>query len=154
MRPNLFVMLVHPVFTKYSTAPQAALVRMVDLINLLARGGINWDQLTALLDKAGLRTAAWITLRWLRLLTDTPLADDALGILQPGKLRRKYLDYWIGGNLATRWQAKPIYVQLGLTLPAHDRWRDAMHAVRQARKLRHSQHHDLQNLLGDISSQP
>ena len=151
---NLFVMLVHPVFTKYSTAPQAALVRMVDLINLLARGGIDWDQLFALLDKAGLRTAAWITLRWLRLLTGTPLADDALGILQPGKLRRKYMEYWIDGNLATRWQAKPIYVQLGLTLPAHDRWRDAMHAVRQARKLRHSQHDDLQNLLADIATQP
>ena len=36
---TLFVILVHPVFTKYSTTPQASLVRMVDLVRWIQTVG-------------------------------------------------------------------------------------------------------------------
>ncbi len=148
---NLFVMLVHPVFVRYSTAPKAALMRMVDLAHVLARPDLDWREVFGLLDSAGLKTAAWITLRWLEVLTDAQNEGGVMEMLQPGKARRQYLDCWINRNLASRWQDKPIYVQLGLTLPAHDRLGDAIHAVRRARALRQSQQDDLEKLLANIA---
>jgi hypothetical protein len=131
---NLFVMLVHPVFTKYSTTPQATLTRTVDLAKVLA--GQNWElgKVIQLLDTAGLKTAAWITLRWLQLITNTTLGDSIIEAVKPGVARRKYLDWWLEQNLATRLLNQPGLVQLGLTLPAHDKASDALRAIRLKRQ--------------------
>ena len=127
---NLFVLLVHPVFTKYSTSPQATLMRNVDLAHILS--GKNWDlgRVVQLLDEAGLKTAAWITLRWLQLITNTTLGDSIMEAVKPGPVRRKYLGWWLEKNLATRLLNKPALVQLGFTLPAHDKLTDTLRAIR------------------------
>jgi Uncharacterised nucleotidyltransferase len=143
---NLFVLLVHPVFTKYSTSPQATLMRTVDLAHILA--GKEWElgKLVQLLDMAGLKTAAWITLRWLKLITNTTLGDSIIEAVKPGTLRRKYLLWWLEKNLATRLLDRPWLIQLGFTLPAHDKTSDALRAIRYIRKAADSASSDLQTI--------
>ncbi len=143
---TLFVCLVHPVFAKYATAPQAALMRLVDLALILRKPDINREPVLQLLDRTGLKTAGWITLKWLEQLSG--IAQDGLSErLQPGAIRRSYLGYWLDRNLASRLMGHPLLVQFGLTLPAHDRARDALKAIDRARKLKRSRHADLQSLL-------
>jgi hypothetical protein len=144
---TLFVMLVHPVFVKYGTTPQAALMRMVDIAKLLAKSNVNWKAVIQLLDEAGLKTAAWITLSWLELLTGKQQHKHIMSALKPSVPKQKYLQYWLHKNLSSRLLNKPVYVQLGFTLPAHDRWGDAFRAIRQARKLAQSQDKNLTVLL-------
>lgn len=144
---TLFVMLVHPVFVSYGTTPQAALMRMVDMAKLLAKNDVNWKEVIQLLEEAGLKTAAWISLTRFEQLTGVPQAAHIMSALRPGALRQKYLYYWLQKNLSSKFLNKPICVQLGFTLPAHDRWDDAIRAVRRARALRQSQEDDLSYLL-------
>jgi hypothetical protein len=147
---NLFVMLVHPVFTKYATAPQASLMRTVDLAQVMA--GKDWEvvKVIQLLETAGLKTAAWITLQWFRQLTHSTIANEAIEKLKPGKLRQKYLNWWLEKNLASRLQGKPIYVQLGFTLPAHDTPTDAIQAVKKQRLAGRNAQKDLKRIEGEI----
>jgi hypothetical protein len=144
---SLFVMLVHPVFTKYGTAPQASLMRTVDLARLLAMGNINWQAVLQLLSDAGLKTAAWVTLRWHEMLTHAKPPAGFIAALEPGRLRQKYLSHWLEQDYSGGLLEKPLYVQLGFTLPAHDKWGDAIRAVRRARELRRSQETDMKQLL-------
>ena len=133
---TLFLMLVHPVFAKYSTTPHAALVRLVDLAQLLHRFPESTEATVPLLQRAGLATAGWITLTWLDLLTDNPRARSLAGKLEPGRLRRYYLRSWLARDLSTRLLGSPLLIQLGFTLPAHDRFSDAVSALLQARRYR------------------
>jgi len=144
---SLFIMLVHPVFAKYGTAPNASLMRTVDMALLLANNNINWQTTHQLLDQAGLKTAAWITLKWYELLTDAQAPSEFMSSIRPGRLRQKHLNYWLEKNLSSRLFHAPVYVQAGFTLPAHDRWADAFRAVKQARKLKRSQEADLNAVL-------
>ncbi len=137
---SLFLMLVHPVFTKYSTTPYASLVRLVDLAQLLHRHPDSVDDALPLLHTAGLSTAGWITMTWLDLLTDSPRVRALAEKIAPGRLRRKYLHTWLANNLSTRLLGSPGLIQLGFTLPAHDTFGDALRATRQAR--RHGQQAD------------
>src|SRR5690606_16952610 len=57
---SLFVMLVHPVITKYATSPQATLNRLVDILLFMDKVGVEWDGVLARLAESGLKTAAWI----------------------------------------------------------------------------------------------
>jgi hypothetical protein len=133
---TLFLMLVHPVFRKYTTTPHATLVRLLDLVQLLtAQPGVA-AQTESLLDLAGLRAAGWVTARWLHLLTDSPAAGNLSASLAPGRVRRWWLQRWLTGNWATRLLNHPGAIQLGFTLPTHDRWQDAARALRIARRCR------------------
>jgi len=131
---TLFLMLAHPVFTKYSTTPHARLVRLVDLSQLLHRypGGV--EGAVPLLRAAGLATAGWITSTWLDLLSPGTGAGALAHSLAPGRLRRSYLRQWLTHNLSTRMLGKPLLIQLGFTLPAHDTLRDAARSALQARR--------------------
>ncbi len=131
---TLFLMLVHPVFTKYSTTPYARLVRLVDLAQLLHRHPGSVERAVPLLRAAGLATAGWITSTWLELLAPGSGAGVLAGSLAPGRLRRSYLRHWLTHNLSTRLLGKPLLIQLGFTLPAHDTLRDAARAALQARR--------------------
>ena len=144
---SLFVMLVHPVFAKYGTAPQASLMRTVDLARLLAMGDVNWQAVVQLLSDAGLKTAAWVTVRWHEMLTHSKPPAEFIAAIEPGYLRQKYLSHWLEQDYSSGLLEKPICVQLGFTLPAHDKWSDAIRAVRRARELRRSQETDLKELL-------
>jgi len=92
---TLFMMLVHPVFTKYSTTAHATLVRLLDIAYLLDKEEINWTLLIGWLEQAGLKTAAWVTLTWAQMLTEIKPPNEAATLLKPGKLKQRYLRQWL-----------------------------------------------------------
>jgi hypothetical protein len=130
----LFVMLVHPVFTKYSTTPQAALVRLVDLVRWVQSQRIDWDAVAVLLEQAGVKTAAWITAAWLAMRTGIALPQSFIARIKPGRARAWYLRQWLKQDLPTRLLNHPVLIQAGFTLPAHDTLADAWRAIRQAQR--------------------
>jgi hypothetical protein len=151
---TLFLMLVHPVFAKYSTTPQASLVRLVDLAQLLHRHPATIEETAPLLHTAGLATAGWITLTWLDLLTDSPQARSLAAKIEPGIVRRKYLHKWLANNLSSRLQGTPRLIQLGFTLPAHDSLQGAARAMMQARHYRQEADTTLAMIQQQIVSTP
>ena len=126
---TLFVMLVHPVITKYCTTPYSSVIRLLDIALWFEREQPDWIKVAALLEKAGLKTAAWIMLEWLRLLTGKLAPEAFMQTISPGRLRQRYLRRWVAGNYSTRFLNRPWLIQLGFTLPAHDRFSDALRAT-------------------------
>jgi hypothetical protein len=58
--------------------------------------------------------------------------------LRPRAPRSRYLHYWLKNDLATQWLEKPLRVQIGFTLTAHDRWFDIGRALAHQRRARGS----------------
>ncbi len=131
-----FLMLVHPVFTKYATAPQSSLVRVLDTVCWIEQMSPDWQRVLRWLEEAGLKTAAWIQLTWMKMLVPLELPDGLLGELAPGRARGAWLRRWIASDLSTRLLDHPQLIKLAFTLPAHDRFSDARRAIRE---LRHAQ---------------
>ena len=127
---SLFLMLVHPVIQKYCTTPYSSVIRLLDIVLWMERGKPDWSAVADLLERAGLKTAAWIMLEWLRLLTGREPPEDFMQQISPGPLRRRYLAWWVAGNYSTRLLGHSWLIQLAFTLPAHDRFADAWRAVR------------------------
>lgn len=117
---NLFILLIHPVFSKYSSATQSGLVRMLDLIYWLKTQPIDWEKLLELLKRTGLRTTAWVTLEYLHTLTGVSIPQQIANQLAPNKLKKKYLQTWIYTDLPSRLQHWPFSVKIAFTLFAHD----------------------------------
>jgi len=129
---TLFLMLVHPVISKYCTTPHASIIRVLDIALWLEEQSPDWEALADLLARAGLKAAAWIMLAWLRMLTGITAPEHFIRAVQPGPLRRTYLHHWLANDLSTRLLDNPLLIQLGFTLPAHDRPADALRATRRA----------------------
>lgn len=144
---TLFLMLVHPVITKYLTTPHASLVRVLDLFWWLERMPVDWDAVLDWLDRAGLRAAAWLSLEWAGRFGELPVPGDFRRAVAPGRLRQRYLRYWLDHNLPTRLLQRQWLVQLGFTLPVHDRASDAWRVVRQARRARRGAAQELAGLV-------
>ena len=144
---NLFLMLVHPVITKYLTTPHASLVRVLDLFWWLERMPVDWDALLDWLERAGLRTAAWLSLEWAGRFGELSVPEDFRRRIAPGRLRQRYLRYWIDHDLPTRLLRRQWLVRLGFTLPVHDRVSDAWRVVHQARKARRAAAREWASLL-------
>jgi hypothetical protein len=123
-------MLVHPVITKYCTTPYSSVIRLLDIVLWMERQQPDWVGVAELLERAGLKTAAWIMLEWLRQLTGKLPPEEFMQVISPGKWRQRYLARWIAGNYSTRLLDRPLLIQLAFTLPAHDRFGDALRAVR------------------------
>ena len=132
LRPEaeLFIMLVHPVITKYLNAPHASLIRVVDLLRWIETQKIDWQKAYDLLEQSGLKTAAWIHAYWLNLLAGRTLPEKLLAQLKPSMLKGVYLQNWINKNYSTRFLNKPVLIKAGFTLPVHDTFADALRAVR------------------------
>jgi hypothetical protein len=126
----LFTLLVHPAFAKYVSSPYALLCRLVDLSRWLRTRDVDWDKTLALLDHAGLKTAAWAVLGWASWLMGPVAPPDILERLEPGRLRARYLRYWVEQNLPSRWLRYPHLIQIAFTLALHDHPSDAMTAIR------------------------
>ena len=126
---TLFLMLVHPVFTKYSTTPHSTLTRIVDLAHWIEIMKLDWEQLYNWLKDAGMQTAAWITLEWLRQLTGVITPSFFIRKIQPGNLKIIYLKHWIKENYSSKVLEHPLLIQIAFTLPAHDNLSDAIHAM-------------------------
>ncbi len=135
---TLFIMLVHPVFAKYSTTLQSSLIQMVDLIRWTQTQKIDWELLSMWLRQCGVQTAAWVTTDYLQLLTGITLPASFIRTIQPSSTKAAYLRKWIRLNLSSRFFNQRIIIHAGYTLPVHDTIKDAIRAIRtviQERKL-------------------
>jgi hypothetical protein len=149
----LFLMLIHPAFTKYVSSPNLGLRMVVDFLYWIQKRSVDWPTVVVRLEQAGLKTAAWTQLRWYGQLTSTtdhPLLSSWARDLAPGHLRRAYLDFWLAQDLPERWLQRSWCIQLGFTLFLHDSLKDAMRAVAgwwRSRRHRRQVLHQLQGLL-------
>lgn len=139
---TVFLMLVHPAFNKYVCSPNMGLNRVVDFILWTQQRNVDWDAVAALLEDTGLNTAAWTMLTWFSMLLEPKslaVPDQFIARIRPGRMRSRYLGYWLKHDLPTRWLQKPLPIQLGFTLFLHDLPGDATHAIAgwlRARKMR------------------
>jgi len=143
---SLFLMLAHPVFTKYSTTPYSYLTRIVDLAHWIEIKKLDWGQLYNWLEEAGMQTAAWITLEWLRQLTKVETPGFLMNKIQPGNIKTIYLKHWIKNNYSSKFLVHPLLIQIAFTLPAHDKLSDAIYAITtllKAKKLAKSNMNEL-----------
>ena len=120
---NMFILLIHPILTKYLYITHSSLILFLDLV-LWLRQPINWDEVYSLLAKTGLRSAAWIILEYLRLFTGITAPQSFTQNLAPHPLKQLYLRQWIQRDLAGRLRKTPFITKLFFTLFAHDSLRD------------------------------
>ncbi len=127
---TLFIMLVHPVITKYLNSPNASLMRMVDLAYWIEQRQPDWDKVYSLLEQAGLCTAAWTMLEWLKTVTTINPPQSFIEKTAPGPLKTRYLRNWIRKDYSTRFFNNPMIIKTAFTLPLHDKTSDAIRALR------------------------
>lgn len=149
---TLFIMLVHPVFTKYSTTYLASLVRMIDLIQWIETQSINWDDMTKLLKKYRVCTAAWMTARYLEILTGETLPDSFVKQIKPAKLKHAYLNSWLLSDRSSKLLDYPLAIQVGFTLPAHDSISDAARFLRTLFQEKYHSKQKVEDLLAATST--
>ena len=123
---TLFILLVHPAFRKHVCNPYALLIRTVDLLQFLKTQQVNWDSVIQHLNITGIKTAAWATMYWIRLLTNNEILDEYMNRLKPNTIQRKYLELWIRNNLPTNLVNHRIIVWLMFSLALHDNVTDAL----------------------------
>jgi len=117
---HLFILLIHPVFTKYCSTTQNGLIRMLDLLYWFKNQSVEWGGVLNLLNRTGLKTAAWITLEYLSILTGVSIPENVMNEISPGCLKKRYLQKWIYTDLPARLQRRPFWVKTAFTLFAHD----------------------------------
>jgi hypothetical protein len=144
---SLFVMLTHPVFNKYSTAPHSLLVRLIDLQRWIETQEIDWNRLLELLRKAGLQTAAWITAAYLANLTTCRLNSSFLEAIRPTPLKRFLLTRWLDLNLSLKFADYPFMAKYIFTLLAHDKASDVLRFIGIFLKERRKRNAALENLV-------
>jgi hypothetical protein len=126
---TLFIMLTHPVFNKYSTAPHSLLVRLIDLQRWIETQEIDWDRLLELLRKAGMQTAAWITSTYLAKLTGCQPPSSFLESIQPSPFKQFLLARWLHLNLSSKFTNYPFMAKYIFTLLAHDKLTDILRFI-------------------------
>ncbi len=128
----VFLMLVHPAFNKYVCSPRMGLNRVLDFIYWTHGCEVDWDAVHRRLDETGLKTAAWTVLQWLTMLLEPEnlvVPESFITRISPGRVRSRYLMYWLRHDLPTRWFDQSLWIQLGFTLCLHDHLGDVVHAV-------------------------
>lgn len=149
---TLFMMLTHPAFAKYVCSPNMGLARVADFLLWIHKRPVDWPATLQLLERAGLMTAAWTMLTWFRMLAPPDAhatLDGWIETVHPGRLRAAYLRQWLLRDLPSRWLDHPFLIQLGFTLPLHDRPDDALHAFTGLRQARRNRQRDTHLLLGN-----
>ena len=130
---STFIMLVHPAFQKYVCAPHMGLARVLDFLLWSTRADSHWQEVMKLLDRAGVKAAAWATLTWFEALAPQrlhPRLGSWRNAIRPGPGRARYLELWLRHNLPSRLIAHPLPIQFGWTAFLHDRPSDALVAYR------------------------
>jgi hypothetical protein len=127
---TLLVLLVHPVFTKYSTAPQSSIVRLADLKRWITHQPIEWQELLHVLEEAGVKTAAWITATLLADLTGCAIPAFVDNAISPPQPKRFLLERWLSLNLSSKFADYPIFSKYIFTLLAHDKVTDILKFIR------------------------
>jgi hypothetical protein len=143
---------VHPAFAKHLGGWDMGLHRVVDIIEWLRTQSFDWQEARTLLDQNGVKTAAWATLRWMTLLTcrsgasPRPLVtlDKMMSELQPGRLRRSWLDFWLCNDLSARMSGAHWARLFAFSLFLHDTSGDAMRALAGRYRAQHRSSSDLE----------
>ena len=133
---TLFTLLVHPAFGKHLAGWNMGLHRVADLLECLRGQQFDWHRVRTLLEENGVRAAAWATLRWVDLLAGRyapAMLPKMLADLEPGRLRRTWLDYWLQNDLPGRTSNARWTRLLGFTLFLHDAPGDVLRAARGRR---------------------
>ena len=152
---TLFALLVHPAFAKHLAGWEMGLHRIVDLLFWLQTQDFDWPTLRDLLKSNGVGTAAWATLRWAQLLAQPHLPaqlEMMLSDLEPGRLRRAWLNRWLRRDWSARTSDKHWLRLLGLSMFLHDTPGDSMRAFRGRRRAQRRSGEDLaafSKLLGE-----
>jgi len=149
---TLFLMLTHPAFAKYVCSPNMGLARVADFLLWVQKRPVDWAAVLQRLERAGLKTVAWVMLSWFRMLAPQSVAailDGWIDSVRPGRLRAAYLRQWLERDLPSRWLGRPILIQFGFTLPMHDRPGDVLHALRGLQQARGNQLRDARVLMGE-----
>jgi putative nucleotidyltransferase-like protein len=142
---STFLMLIHPVFSKYICSPHMGLARVMGFLLWLTKAQPYWPRVLEMLGRAGLKTAAWAMLGWyLALAPDSlrPFLSEWRDSVRPGLLRAAYLDLWLRHNLPSRLIGYPPAIQFGLTAFLHDHPSDALIAYRGWHRARRNRDHD------------
>jgi hypothetical protein len=141
-----FVLVVHPAFAKHLGGWDMGLHRVMDIVLWLRTRSYDWQAVRERLEKNGVRTAAWATLCWVRLVTSPYVPRELNGMLEdlrPGRLRTAWIERWLQGNLSER-TARAHWARLfGFSLFLHDRPRDAGRALAGRRRAKKSEAEDL-----------
>jgi hypothetical protein len=151
----LFVLLVHPAFGKHLSSWNMGLHRVVDVLAWLRTQPFDWPKLREQLRSCGVMTAAWATLRWVKMLADDrapPVLDEMLADLSPGVLRRRWLERWLRRDLSVRLASKNWVRLLGFSVFLHDTGGDAARALRGRYRAKRRQQDDAQafrEIVGD-----
>jgi len=153
-KASLLVMLVHPAFAKHLASPDSMLIHMVDLHRLLNISPEDWRTVTEILKESGTRTAAWASMRVLFNYTANNAglepARDMVSSIEPGKLHRQYIDYWINNDLIRRLWKHPLLIRAGFSLALQDNLKDVYHALRSLRQA----HSEEEGLLMEFEQAP
>lgn len=123
---TLLALLIHPLASTRPNAPDAKLVRLIDLAYWLDAHQPDWDALIPALERAGSRHTAWLMLTWLDALSehqrDIPIPA---GLVPPaGKQRR--LKRWLLSARSADTLLAPLAVQLGFRTALHSRPSDTL----------------------------
>lgn len=116
--------LVHTAITEHVTG---RLIRAVDINRLLRRSDVDWDTVEHTLELAGLKGAAWLSLKWTERVFDTSYAIAHK--LAPGRMRQRYLLEWLEHDPAALYQRAPLAVRSAFSLALQDDLRGAVRAV-------------------------
>ena len=134
-----FVLLVHPAFAKHLEGWGMGMHRVADIMGWLRTQTFDWPKVLERLERNGVQTAAWATLRWVDLLTKdhrVPRLEEIIDQLKPGPLRRAWLDFWLRHDLSSRASRIHWVRLLGFSMFLHDRPGDALRAFRGRRAAR------------------
>jgi len=141
----LFVLLVHPAFSKHLSSSQMGLHRVADIVLWLQKYDTDWPALHRQLDASGLKTAAWTMLSLVRMLSPerfAHLVEVPLNSLRPNPVRATYLRTWLHQDLSSRLRHLHIARLLGLSVFLHDQPAGAWRALRGWQRSRGSRDKD------------
>ena len=141
----LFVLLVHPAFSKHLSTSQMGLHRVADVVLWLQTHDADWPALHQQLEASGLKTAAWTMLSLVRMLSPAQFArvvDAPLQSLRPHRLRAAYLGTWLQRDLSARLSHLHLARLLGLSVFLHDQPAGAWRALRGWQRSRGSRDKD------------
>jgi hypothetical protein len=148
----LFVLLVHPAFAKHLEGWGMGLHRVADILYWLRTQSFDWSVIDERLAQAGVKTAAWATLRWVQLLTkpsDSAGLPEMLERLRPGWLRMRWLNFWLAKDLSSRLSGTHRARLLGFSLFLHDRPVDVLRALKGRYRAHRRSEEDLASF-GDL----
>lgn len=152
---TLFVLLVHPAFSKHMSTTQMGLHRIADIVTWLQRNHVDWPSLQRQLDACGLKTAAWTMLSLVKLLAPAgfaPRLDEPLESLRPDRVRAAYLLTWLKKDLSARFTHLHLARLLGFSVFLHDQPAGAWRALRGWQRSRISREKDA-GVFADLTRQ-